>query len=1079
MKKLLLLSMVLFPLILLGGTTGKISGIVIDSETNEPIPGANVIVSDGAYGAATNLEGYYFINNIAAGSYTIKVSVIGYKLYVVNNVKAIVDLTTIQDFKMETEVIKGDVVVVEASRPVIQQDITASRQIQSGEEMMSMPVDDFQGALQTIAGAVMEDGALHFRGGREQEVIYLLDNSAMQDPLSGGNDTRVNNFAIQETHTMTGGFSAEYGNAQSGVVNIITRDGDNYFNGRFRYTTSKYGLENISTVRTDEVPENMDRFEFGVSGPVPLIKKMTYLVTGDFENADRRFLHESREEYSVMGKVTWRPINKMTIRANGLMNKEERGYFSNLWKKTVVEDEQVRYRFRDDNEDGINDNNNFVEGWYGNGALDSEDIGIMSEDGVLYGAHNGILDFFDENGNGEWDLGEPTEDLNENNSMDIEDLNHNGSMDSFFMEDHLAINNAESNQIGFSILHQISKKTFYELKIDRYYTKSLYNPKEQINEDIDGDGRLDSQDENILSASGVYQWIDLDGDGYFDRGNEDVNGNGLLDEYGIDMYEDFNFNTYVDASEIGPAPRDYYAKMGIPDPESTWMRWADIPAQGQKDYDGFYTYGSGTTWDRTGWLYDESYVYSLKLDIDSQVNKNNRIRVGIDAKMKDIFKLDGTDRYGYGEKFKVKPYQIAAYMQDKIEFGDMIMNIGLRYDLFDANWDRFPNNQYDPTWDADEEIYRGNEDLNSNGALDEGEDANGNGVLDQPWIAEKYQTGIDSDGNPTYMFYPGDIKDPRGVELKDFISPRIGVSYPITDRDKMFFSYGKYFSAPIGNNLYRNLEFDLGGGFPVIGNPALEPEKTTAYEAGIIHAFRDNSTIELKGFFKNITGLTNSIPIYYTVRDWFSIYTNADYGTVRGFEMTYNKRTISLGALQLGGLLTYTFQIAKNKASDTFAGYLTEWAGLVHPTEETYTSWDQRHTVNVNIDIRTARDLGPLLGGWSMNIMSNYGSGTRWTPPKGQDKAQLDNTEIMPQKYTTDLRFAKQFTLFEKTQLEMMLDVRNLFDRKNIIDIADEEWYAADLDGNGTPDYDPMGKYDDPTVFSRGRLARVGIQLIF
>lgn len=1074
---------VLIPGVIYPANTGKISGQVVDGESGEPLPGVNVIIEETSLGAATNANGQYFILNVPPGTYSVTARMIGYKKFTKTNVRVRVDLTTKINFELETEIIGGEEVVVEASRPAIQQDETASRTIKSGDEMLNMPIDDFEGALATVTGAVTDqDGQLHLRGGRTQEVTYLLDNTTMVDPLTGNNDNELSNLVVEETHVLTGGFSAEYGNAQSGVVNVITKDGSKRFTGKVRYTTSDYGLgSQLSTVRTDEVPEELQRVELSASGPVNFLPgELTYILNGDFTDTQGRYMNQSRTTNVLFGKVTYRPDPKITIRLNGLYNDENRDYFANLWKKKVFEDRQLTYQFRDDDGDGLNDNRNYLPGWIGNGQLDTEDTGLIGEDGERFGAGNGYLDFIDVNGNGVWDPGEPTEDINRNGTLDSEDLNHNGDIDIFNMLNHLSNITQESNQLGISMVHQVTDKTFYEFKVHRYYTRQFMNAREKVNEDIDGDGKIDARDEWIQTASGEYQWIDLDNDGYFDRGDEDLNGNGIVDEYGTDLYADRNRNEYVDASEIGPAPREYYQRMGIPDPESQWMRWEDIPYQGQKDYDGFYTYGIGTTWDRRSWYEDESSLYGLKFDIDSQILFNHRVRSGIDVTLKDLFRYDGTDRYGYGEKFNVKPYQFAFYIQDKMEYGGMIMNIGVRYDYFNANWDNYPNNDRDPTWDRDEVKFGGNEDANNNGRLDAGEDLNGNGYLDQDWVPSKYRIGTDDEGFPVYRVYPGDIKDPRTVPAQDFISPRFGVSYPITEHDKMFFSYGNYFSAPLGTNLYRNLEFDLGGGFPVIGNPNLKPEKTTAYEAGVAHAFRNRSTLELKGFFKNITGLTNSKPIYFTQRDWYALYYNSDYGTVRGFEVNYTQQPTKIGPVWIGGLTNYTYQIAKNKNSDTFDGYLTAWAGDVFPTEESYTDWDQRHTLNLNLDVRTRnQDLGNLWGGWSMNMLYRYGSGARWTPPKGQDRAALDNTAVMPEKHTVDARFGKYVTIGQ-TNLEFFLDVRNLFDRKNIVDIADEEWYAlADTDGDGNPDHDPQGKYDDPTVYERGRLVRAGIKLDF
>jgi len=1102
-----LLFTVITPFVLWGATTGKITGKVMDQETALPLPGANIVIVGTSYGSAAGGDGFYIITNVSPGTYSLAISMIGYKVVTVQNVRVNADLTTTQNFNLVTAVIEGESITVEAVRPLIQQDITASRTIQSGADVLAMPVDNYTQALTTIAGAVYEGGELHFRGGRAQEIAYLLDNTAMTDPLSGNNDSRITSFAIEETHTMTGGFSAEYGNAQSGVVNVVTKDGGDKFSSKVRYTTSDFGISSgLSTINddeygiADEVAENLNRVELSLSGPMPILSSLlpgtlNYLLTADFQNTQGRFVNNSAKNTTILGKITYRPVPQFTVRFNWLLDDGLRRRFrgaldgigvtssqnTNLWKVSTDED---RYF------DGMAG----LEHWIGNGNLDSEDIGIDNGTGNIIGAGNGRIDWIDVNGSGEWEEGEPTEDLNKNarydgtDRPDREDLDRNGQLDVHSMLDHLSGLKTTSGQTGLSLTHQLSERTFYEIKFTRYQTRAFINANEKINEDIDGDGKIDLVDEWIQTSSGDYQWVDLDGDGYFDRGDEDLNGNELLDEYGADLFRDENDNEYVDASEIGPAPRDYFVLMGLNDPESTWMPWSDIDYKGEKNSDGYYVYGSGKTWDRRSWYLDNSVVYGLKFDIDSQISESQRIRSGFDLNLKNIFRHDGTDRYGYGEIFKVNPTQFAIYIQDKMEYSGMILNIGLRYDYFNANWNNYPRNLKDPTWDREEIIFSGNEDANSNGLLDPGEDLNGNGFLDQDWIAEKYAADIDGDGVqdldedgfPVYTVYPGGIKDPSVVASQDFISPRFGISYPITDNDKMYFSYGRYFSAPLGTSLYRNLEFDLGGGFPVIGNPSLEPEKTSSYEAGVIHAFRNQSTLELKGFFKNITGLTNSKAVYMNQRDWFAFYINSDYGSVRGFELTYTQRAYAIGPFQVSGMTTYTFQIAKNKGSDPFEGYLREWANWIQPTEETYTAWDQRHTLNVNFDIRTSNQLGFLLGGWSLNTLYNYGSGARWSPPKGQDRAALDNTRMMPEKHTVDLRMGKTL-LSRGVEVDFILDVRNLFDQRNVIAIADEEWYAL-FDGDdedNLPDHDPQGKFDDPTVYSRGRLVRAGLQFNF
>ena len=1068
MKKVyvLLVFLMVLPVIVLAGTTGKILGKVVDKETNDPLPAVNVLIEGTKMGAASNMNGEFFIINVPAGTYTLRAEMIGYSALVMQDVRVKADLTSNVTFKLTPTVLDaGETVTVVADRPLIQMDQTSSRTVTTSDEVEHMSIDSFQDVVATSAGIVVgDDGNMHARGGRTREVAYLLDNSTnIMDPMSGSFDTDLPELAIEETSVMTGGFSAEYGNAQSGIINVVTKDGGPIFSGSLRYSTS--ALDGWgSTVRRDEVVENRQNPEFSLGGPVPLVKSLgipgdvRYFLSGWYEKTDGRFVNQDSKSGTIQGKVTYKISPSHTLRIKGLYHKRNWNYFSASstygaeWKVPTIED--MNENFKD-----FVGNSSYIPGWYGNGQLDTEDLN-----------NNNYLDHDlseDRNGNGILDPGEDLnnnntldlhidEDLNNNTILDREDLNANGQLDIFNMLDNLADLEEKSNQIAVTWTHQLSSKTFYELHIDRYYTWYFQNANEQINEDRDGDGKLDNISENVdLNGDGTIdpsEWKDFDGDGYFDKVPEDLNGNGILDAYGTDLFTDYNSDTWVDASQ-----------KAYPDNPEKWMNVADIPFKGEKNTDGYYKYGSGLTWDRRYWYEDRSTNYGLKFDIESQVTTNHNLRSGVDLKYREIFRYDATDRYGYGELFTVHPNSGALYIQDKMEYQGMILNIGARYDYFNANWNDYPNNLYDPTWTYDD---KGHEDLNGNGVLDAGEDANNNGVLDQAWDANIYNY----DGAPQI----GDIKDPQSIKFKSYLSPRFGIAFPITERDVMHFSYGQYFQEPLGSSLFRNLEFDLGGGFPIIGNPNLRPERTTAYEFGVNHQVSNSMRIKVTGFYKDISDLTDTKPIYYTVRDWYAFFYNADYGNVRGLEFEFLRRPERVGFLYVSGRVTYTYQVAKNKSSSVNQGYLTEWAGNVLPRYESYTDWDQRHTLNGIVDFRIPRDQNlfgtPILNDLGVNFIYYYGSGTRWTPPKGQDKAAPDNTETLPYNMNLDLRITKRFHVGNLVP-SFFVDVRNLLDRKNIIAIDDAEWYAAK--------HDPEGKYGNPTVYSRGRLTRVGFRVDF
>ncbi|MEA3431989.1 MAG: TonB-dependent receptor [candidate division WOR-3 bacterium] len=208
------------------GVTGKIIGRVIDSESHEPLPGVNIVVENTRLGAATDVDGYYIILNVPPGSYSIRASMIGYEAIMVRDVKVSLDLTTGLDFALKQTVIEGKGVTVIAERPLIQPDLTSSEATLISENIKEMPVSDFRELLQLQAGVTVGSGGeIHIRGGRSDEIVYMIDGIPVSDPFSGGMMMEVENNLVQEMKVVSGTFNAEYGKAMSGVVSIVTKEG--------------------------------------------------------------------------------------------------------------------------------------------------------------------------------------------------------------------------------------------------------------------------------------------------------------------------------------------------------------------------------------------------------------------------------------------------------------------------------------------------------------------------------------------------------------------------------------------------------------------------------------------------------------------------------------------------------------------------------------------------------------------------------------------------------------------------------------------------------------------------------------
>ncbi len=276
MKKFLLLIIIL-QIHLIAGTTGKLTGKVTDSQTGDPLPGANILINGTSIGGAADPEGEFIILNIPPGTYDVRISYLGYETVLVEGVKIIVDQTTNLPVQLAPKSIQVGEVIVTAKTPMIRKDITSSISVLTREEIEALPVSTFTELLSLQAGVVGSGSNLHIRGGRSNEVAYLIDGMYVQDPLLGGLATQINNDAIQEMSLLSGTFNAEYGNALSGVVNIVTRDGSDHYSGKLEYRTSEFGVERYADLHEA-------RINGSLSGPI-ISKEINFFISGE---SDRR-----------------------------------------------------------------------------------------------------------------------------------------------------------------------------------------------------------------------------------------------------------------------------------------------------------------------------------------------------------------------------------------------------------------------------------------------------------------------------------------------------------------------------------------------------------------------------------------------------------------------------------------------------------------------------------------------------------------------------------------------------------------------------------------------------------------------
>ncbi len=438
--------------------------------------------------------------------------------------------------------------------------------------------------------------------------------------------------------------------------------------------------------------------------------------------------------------------------------------------------------------------------------------------------------------------------------------------------------------------------------------------------------------------------------------------------------------------------------------------------------------------DDPGYLYQCSWTHSVKADLVSQVTQNHLLKGGLEfynnrTKVENIswsLNLETQRKDIWDED----AYDFGAYLQDKLEFEGIIALIGLRYDAF-----------------------------------------NPNGLGDAVYYPADFS-------NP-FTELVGDLPvllNPQKPSVKHQLSPRIGISHPITDRDVIHYTYGHYFQRPDLYWLFRNNKYQaltkVGNN---IGNPNLNPEKTVAYEIGLEHQFNDDIKGTITGYYKDISNLVDWMK--YVGRSIqnieMNVFTNADYGNVKGLEFTVSKR---LGRYW-GGHVNYTYSVAKGRSSDAWGGY----GSFTDAKRMNLLDYDQTHTVNANISLRTPGEFGPELlgvrplGNWQSNIQFSYGSGLPYSS-YGTNKV---NDQRLPWTSSTDLKLLRQFKI-AGLGLDLFIDVFNLFDRKNVLYINSSQYYEITGDPSVIMlDVDGVNFIRNPQVWDPGRQARAGVAIQF
>jgi len=321
------------------GTKGKIAGMVLEKESGQALPAANVILEGTNLGAMTDKDGQFFIINIPSGNYALKVTFMGFTPVIVNNVKVIQDLTTEINVEMEQVVLDvGNAIEVVAERPLIHKEVSSSAHTISSEQFENRIFESIQSVVNTSAGVANYQGQTYIRGSRWTEVNYMVDGLSLTNPITGGWIADINKNAVEEVVLLTGGYSAEYGNAMGGVVNVVTKEGGSSIEGSLRYKTDKLSSGS-------QFYRNANIWDFTLGGPV--WRDIRFFVTGYSNlrdmNPQRKVIapdgtnlgrhpHEGYQEYRTNVKLSIPVKPGLKLKITGSQNRTQQLLYNLYWR---------------------------------------------------------------------------------------------------------------------------------------------------------------------------------------------------------------------------------------------------------------------------------------------------------------------------------------------------------------------------------------------------------------------------------------------------------------------------------------------------------------------------------------------------------------------------------------------------------------------------------------------------------------------------------------------------------------------------------------------------------------------------
>ncbi len=1070
------LLLVLMPLVASAQQTGKLAGSVTDQATNEPLPGATVVIDGTQLGSATDANGSYFIIGVPVGTYNIRASFIGYESLVYNDVSINAGFTRNLDFALSGDTELLDEVVVEYERPIIQKDAIGVPKVVSGEAIQNLPVRGV-GSVAALQGGVVADegsGDLFVRGGREEEVTFFVDGVKVVGQVA------VPQSAIQEQSMLIGSIPAKFGDAASGIISVTTKSGGSNFFG---------SLEGVTSEVLDSFGYNLGSFSVGG----PLIRdKVNFFVAGELLSQDDR-----NPRAVPTARLNDNALNTLLANPQVLrIRNAETGAVDYLALPSNLEDGASL--------DEVLSVLNIPAGFELDSPVPIQGAEVQPLSAYEFDSAKRNYDGSNFAFNGNLTL-KPSQSirmrLGGRYGKDQSRLfNRVGSL---FSSNRKAQRNEKTWGIFGNWTQYLSNSTFYQVQVD--FTDSR---------DVRFDPAFDADITDVLFYGDIdhpanetarrYKLWNAEDSTYVQRYSDSnlPNERGVYSVFGSPGMGEVVRNTTVFA-------QNHNRQLRVSASATTQIGLHQIEFGGefeQRVQRHFAMAGGQGGIGSVARFYDDGNVengadraVTRWEELQYENVKDNIEYYGYNFLGTEEVNDQDVEAFVSGANRNIAPYQpiyYAGYIQDKIEYKDLVLNLGLRVDLFDNNAlvlrDKYallpivragalserPGNigsDYAAYFNNSGDVV-GYRDLEGNFFDVNGQEARGGdiNILGTPQIS----------GNGKLSAEVFEDYEPEVT-----VMPRIGLSFPVTDQALFFASYDVTSQRPADDVGHGGAVVAFDGiheyllaseGSQRVNNTGLKPVKTTEYELGFKQRLGERAAVTLSGFYKSIENLIQLEAIAFGFPNGYTFYGNNDFGTIKGAQFEFELRRTNNVSIDAN----YTLQFAEGTGSDAQTATQVAWRGPTDGTgfPETISplDFDRRHSINLSVDYRLGKGEGPVVAGapilenFGINVVTNLRSGLPFTRLQGPNP--LFNSFILPpagsvngdnQPWATlvNLRVDRVFQLTKGLNLTAYLWIQNLLDADNVIDV----YRATGLAGNdgwmsSGEGQDFLRNQEDPTL---------------